>query len=162
MRIIEGERASNGPQPVELRWRPGPMRYPCRRSLGTLRRPAMLRVVQPVTEAGSAWSPVRRPPEWLDVLYRLCEEGKEDAAVDLVIDAVDDLLHVRDLPRCDEILKLADVERLSVRAMLALLMETFRARSGLPSRLGFYEQVDGELRSRLPDARVDALLATLK
>jgi hypothetical protein len=156
------ETSGRGPLPVEMPLRLASTRCTRRRPLGTRRRVAPPRIGEPVQEIGSGWTPVRTVPEFLEELYGLCSSERTNAAVDLVIDGVDDVLAANDVARCEDILQSADVLRLSVSVMLALLMETFRARKVVPARAEFYSRVDRRLRETLPSSKVDALLATLR
>src|SRR5262249_7722865 len=100
---------------------------------------------------------------WLDHLYALGLAGEPavDAAIDIVLDTVDDLLFERKVERCRELLAQADVERLPVEVALAFLASTLRARQALtPERESFYRRLAEKLRRDAP-ADVDALLAGL-
>lgn len=128
-----------------------------------MRRERLLELVRVMTEPANDVerpAPIVDEAAWLDRLYASCRGEDPDAAIDLVLSTIDDLLHDRDAERCDRILAMADVTRLSVEAMIALLMETARASRALPSREGLFRRIDAELRRRNePD--VDALLADL-
>jgi hypothetical protein len=98
---------------------------------------------------------------WLGHLYRLCDEGKRGPAVDLALDAIDDLLFMQDAACCDDILSTADVERLMIEVLLAILMETFRAKSALREREGFYGRVEARLTRERPE-KVSALIGSMR
>lgn len=157
MLIPESEQL-RGPRPVlhdfhvEVKPRPDRFRLPSKW------RPLAPEVRVPVPELGD---PVPDVAKWLDRLYELCRLPKPSPAIDLVLEAMDDLIRVRNYERCDRILKEADTGKLSVHAMLALLMETFRARSVLQEREGFYLRVEEKLRMEAPE-RADKLLAGLR
>jgi hypothetical protein len=148
--------------PVRQDFELGSMRYPARCGLGTWRREDTLEVTRAQREAGRGSDRVGSVERWLETLYRLCAEGKVDPAIDMVLDAMDDLLAARDLARCNEILGRADVERLLDDASIALLMETLRAKGeDLPARSDFYRRIEDKLRRERP-SEADALLEELR
>ncbi|WP_437663269.1 hypothetical protein [Sorangium sp. So ce1182] len=150
------------PAPVRQVFELGSMRYPARCGLGTRRREETLEVTREPREAGRASDRVGGVQGWLEKLYRLCAEGKVDPAIDMVLDAMDDLIAASDLTRCNEILARADVERLLDEASIALLMETLRAKTGLlPARSDFYRRIEDKLR-RQRASEADALLEGLR
>ena len=69
----------------------------------------------------SAW-----PAPWLARVYHTEDV---DAAIDLVLETLDDLLGARDEERLREALTSLDVERVPTEVLLAFLMSTFRARA---------------------------------
>jgi hypothetical protein len=138
----------------------GAARSPGRRELRERRPrdlPEIVRGVEPMVVA-------RRLPElrwWLGRVYTLCSEGELNPALYLVLDELDELLHERNVARCDEILTGVDVDRMPTEVLLAFLMGTFRARVSLSARVAFLDRVETKLRSTTPD-RVESLLASLR
>jgi hypothetical protein len=159
--LLREESRFHAPPPLVLGWRLSSMAFPTRRGLPQRRRADEPIVRRPVPELGRHRHPVPSVPRWLDRLYRLCDDKKRGPAVDLVLDAFDDLLLLQDTARCDEILRTVDVERLMVEVLLAILMETFRARSMLTERAGLYRRVEERLTRERPE-KVAALLAGMK
>lgn len=159
--LFHDESRFRAPSPVEQRWKLGAMPSPARRGLPLRRRGGELIACRPLQEDGKHRNPVPNVGRWLDHLYRLSGDRKRGPAVDLTLADLDDLLFLKDAERCDEILRTADVKRLMVEVLLAILMETFRAKSGLRQRDGFYERVEERLRRERPQ-KVDALLRGLK
>ncbi|WP_437942734.1 hypothetical protein [Sorangium sp. So ce341] len=138
------------------------MRYPARCGLGSRRREDTLEVTREPREVGRASDRVGGVQGWLEKLYRLCAEGKIDPAIDMVLDAMDDLIVANDLTRCNEILACADVDRLLDEASIALLMETLRAKAGLlAARSDFYRRLEIKLRGQRA-SEADALLEGLR
>jgi hypothetical protein len=161
MEVKRGSAAAREPAPVRQVFELDSMRYPARYGLGTRRREDTLEVTREQRETGRTSDRVGGVQGWLKKLYQLCAEGKVDPAIDMVLDAVDDLLTASDLTRCNEILECADVERLLDEASISLLMETLRAKKGLPARPDFYCRIEGKLR-RQRVSEADALLEGLR
>ena len=159
--MLAGSRAGLIKRPVSSGIALTSMRYSARRGLDSRRVEPTLVVRRELRVATRVFYRVGRVSRWLELLYGLCAEGQVDPAIDLVLEAVHDLLVMRDVARCNEILARADVERLSVHALIALLMETVRASEVLPARAGFYARVDAKLR-RDEDPETDALLEGLR
>lgn len=138
----------------------GAARSPGRRELRERRPrdlPEIVRGVEPMVVA-------RRLPElrwWLERVYTLCSEGELTPALYLVLDELDELLHERNVARCDQILAAVDVERMPVEVLLAFLMGTFRARTALRSRAELLDRIETRLRAETPD-RVESLLTPLR
>jgi hypothetical protein len=158
---LREESRFHAPPPSAPDWRLSSMAFPARRGLSQRWRADEPIVRRPVPEFGRHRHPVPSVARWLDRLYRLCDDRKRGPAVDLVLDAFDDLLFLQDTARCDEILRTADVERLMSEVLLAILMETFRARSALGERDGFYGRVEERLTRERPE-KVGALLGGMK
>ena len=159
--LFHDESRFRAPPPVEQRWKLRSMPFPARRSLVRRRRVEEPIACGSLSEVGRHREPVPDVGRWLDHLYRLSGNRKRGPAVDLTLDALDDLLFLKQAARCDEILRTADVDRLMVEVLLAILMETFRARSALRERDGFYQRVEERLRRERPQ-KVDALLRGLR
>ena len=96
----------------------------------------------------SAW-----PAPWLARVYHTEDV---DAAIEMVLETLDDLLCAR-----DELTSL-DVERVPIEVLLAFLMGTFRARAALgEARSALYQRAEMKLR-RDEGARADKLLRGLR
>jgi hypothetical protein len=156
----EGSRC-HPPPPVAADFPVLSLSHPERRSLPERWRVDELEVTPSVDERGGRRPPVRDVARWLGRLYDLCAAGKRGPAVDLVLCDMDELLFLQDERCCNAILKTADVDRLMVEVMLALLMETFRARSKLAEREGLYQRIEEKLKREEPD-EVDDLLHGLR
>lgn len=79
---------------------------------------------------------------------RLDELQRTEAALDLIYDAVDQLMRDNELERLDSILAESPVDSLSVDILLGLLTATLLARSRLPSRGAFFNAVEQSLKRR--------------
>ncbi|MEP7125514.1 MAG: hypothetical protein ABJE95_31565 [Byssovorax sp.] len=159
--LIPDKRRFQAPAAVPLKWRPISRPHPARRGLSQRRRPETFKPGKPAEEVGKRLVPVPSPEKWLEDLYRLCTAGKRGPAVDLVLYTFDELLFLRDVPTCNDLLRRVDVELLFTEVALAFLMETFRARSALEERDGFYRRLENKLQRESPD-RVVALLGRLR
>jgi hypothetical protein len=118
-----------------------------------------------IDPATSAQGPVRKRDcdarAWLRRVHRLCDEGQTRPAVRLVLDMFDDLFFAGNLARCDEILRLADENRMPAPVVLAFLTVTAPARSELSGREHFFRRARARLLELRPKEKVDALLARL-
>ena len=85
---------------------------------------------------------------FIDRANRLDALEHTDAALDLLYDAVDDLMRRREFDRLDELLHDTTTSDLSLNVLLGLLTATLPARSRLRSRAGFFQRVDETLRAR--------------
>lgn len=85
---------------------------------------------------------------FIDRANRLDILDHTDAALDLLYDAVDDLLRRREFDRLDEMLQDTVTSDLSLNVLLGLLTATLPARSRLRSRVAFFQRVDETLRAR--------------
>lgn len=85
---------------------------------------------------------------FIDGANRLDRTGHTDAALDLLYDAVDEMLRRREFPEVDAILRDANVADLSINILIGLLTVTLPARSRLSSRAEFYTRVEDILRQR--------------
>jgi len=119
---------------------------------------------QPTGEASERWGHRQRitPQEFLDQLYSLSEEGDREAAVDLALEIVDNLLCHDELAAVEEVLSLVDLQRLDTSSMVALLTITRGWRDQLRERPGFLRGVEKELRRVKPRWRVRAMLKGLR
>lgn len=150
-----------GPHPVSLDWNPPAKSYPGRRGLKQTYRQIQPEVSLPVSLRGDPRPPISDSGECLDILYELCESPQPNPAIDFVLEIVDELIMAKHYDTCDRLLQRAEVHRLSTHAMLTLLMETYRAKSVLPAREGFYQRVEARLRTEQPQ-RADSLLAGMR
>lgn len=148
------------PREIPCRLRLVSARSPGRRELRE-RRPRDIPEIGPPVEPFVVLRRLPAPGRWLEQVYTLCAEGKFNPALYLVLNELDELLHERDVARCDAILAAADVGQMPVEVRMAFLMGTFRARTALRARKGFLDRVETRLRLETPD-RVEALLATLR
>lgn len=159
--LLEDETRFHPPRAMQLKWRLDSMPNPARRALSGRRRPDTFTIGAAAEEVGTPPVPVPNTEKWFEALYGLCADGKRGPAVDLVLDAFDELLVLQDEAKCNELLKLADVERLRIEVLLAFLMATFRTGSALRERAGFYDRVANKVHRDSPDRR-EALLGRLK
>ena len=94
----------------------------------------------------------RQADEFLEQVYRLDSSNNLQAATDKVFDYIDRLLSLGIFDVCNEILKRAQVERLSTALMRSLLTITFAAKRHLRDREDFFERVEKEMTiKRGPD-----------
>jgi hypothetical protein len=159
--LLQDESRFRATQAMKLDWRLGSMPNPARRALSERRRPEAFKVGKPMEEVGKPPVPVPSTAKWLEALYGLCAARKRGPAVDLVLYTFDDLLFLRDVTTCNELLERADVELLPIEVLLAFLMETFRAGTALRERTGFYDRVENKVRRESPDD-LDQLLGPLR
>ena len=85
---------------------------------------------------------------FVDRANRLDVLGHTDTGLDLLYDAVDDLLRRGDIDRLDVLLLDAVAAELTLNILVGLLTATLPARSRLRSRSGFFQSVDETLRLR--------------
>lgn len=149
------------PAPDSLGWRPPARSYPYRIGLPTISRDLRLGVERPPAERGVERRVFADIGQWLGILYECSARPNPNPAIDFVLGGVDELLRLRHYPKCDDVLQKVDLCRLSVEAMLALLMETFRAKAVLPTREAFYRRVESRLREIAP-VDADDLLTGLR
>ena len=146
--------------PVGHSWHISTMASPGRRALSGQYRMPELKLTQQ-QEIGRQRDPLGNLQSWLEALYLRCSRGEIAPAIDQILEVVEEFLYEKKFARCDEVLRQANADHLSVEAMLALLMASARAREFLCSRTGFYERVERRLRQMQP-SRVDELLANLR
>lgn len=84
----------------------------------------------------------------MDWLARAEAEPKIDKALDIVFDAIDEMLLAGRFAEVDADLGRIDVRATSTDLLVGILTITFMARRELPSRAGFFELVRQELESR--------------
>lgn len=129
-----------------------------------------LMVVSPANDPPDTFTERPEPPRrrgvsepWLPRVYRASVEDRHiDAAIDFVLETLDDLLFARDEEHLRKALADLDVERVSTEVILAFLMGTFRARGALgESRENLYQRAEEKLRREEPED-ADALLRGLR
>ena len=99
---------------------------------------------------------------FLDELYRLAEQNKNDEAADIAYDHFHFLLKARDYSRCRDIFRLADVKRLSSSLMRSLLSLTFRDKQPIWTRPAFFEAAFSEITRQQDLARANRLVGHLR
>jgi hypothetical protein len=159
--VWQAEGRFHAPPPVAADFPVLSLTHRGRRPLAERWRVDKLEVTPSVEEKGERPHPVPNVARWLGHLYQLCAEGEIDVAIDLVLDALDELLFREDERCCNDILRAADVNQLEVEVVLALLMETFRARRALAEREGLYRRIEEKLTREVPE-RVEPLLRGLR
>ena len=75
---------------------------------------------------------------FLDGLYRRTAAGEVPAAMDSVVEFVDELLNAGRFAACDRLLRMVDSTRLPSSLRRAFLMVTYPAKAELPSRAAFW------------------------
>lgn len=84
---------------------------------------------------------------FLSSANQLASHGYIDSGIDVVYDAVDEMLRHGEFPRVDAILTETQPKEYSIDIMLALLTSTLPASSRLPSRRAFYRRFETWLRT---------------
>lgn len=84
---------------------------------------------------------------FLSSANQLASRGHIDSGIDIVYDAVDEMLRDGEFPRVDAILTETQPKEYSIDIMLALLTSTLPASSRLPSRCAFYGRFETWLRA---------------
>jgi len=79
---------------------------------------------------------------------RLDEQGRTDAALDLIYDSIDERLRNSQFPEIDTILAQLPTNELSTDILLGLLTATLPARRKLDARRTFYCEVENSLKQR--------------
>ena len=90
---------------------------------------------------------------WLAEAVVLAERGKKDESLDVIFDALDDLLLQSRFKECDEALTSMVTDRLSNAQLLTVLTATLQAKSRLPSRPDFVSRGKSTLRKRGADVK---------
>lgn len=91
---------------------------------------------------------------------RLCREGSEDEAADLMLDALEWHLRNGEFDDVDAVLVELEPARLGTAVLLVVLTITWHGRDDLLERDGFVLRAERALRERLGAARAEALLAS--
>jgi len=90
----------------------------------------------------------RRGEAFVDRARRLDAMGRTDAALDLLYDAIDQLMRQSKFDELDTILPGVPIAECSLDLLLAFLTATLPARIRLSSRPKFFADVKSELQSR--------------
>jgi hypothetical protein len=98
---------------------------------------------------------------WVEDIYSALAKGQTDAALDLLLDRLDDALSAGDLAQCEEALVALDVGRLNIEACLTVLAVTRAARQELRGRASFLKRAEGRVSELAPD-RAEVLLQGLR
>lgn len=98
---------------------------------------------------------------WLNDMYALDADGNCDDAIDILFEALDELLLAERYENCDAILQALDVDRMSATLLVGCISFTQLAARHLPSYPAFFAAVESRLRVLAPD-RVDRLLWGLR
>lgn len=99
---------------------------------------------------------------FLDGLYGLTAAGKEDDAIDEVIDCFDDLLARKEFGLCETILRLADINRIAPSVSLAILSMTVIEKNALVKRPAFISRLRLNLINSRGPKEAAELLAGLQ
>jgi hypothetical protein len=91
---------------------------------------------------------------------RLVRMGRIEPALDLIYDAADHMMRKGEFAQLDSVLANVRVSDLSVDILLAILTATLPAKSRLPSRTRFFNEIEKSLRDR--DEYEDGLLTGLE
>lgn len=83
----------------------------------------------------------------LTTIYALSEDGDIDAAVDIVLVRVDEMLRYEDFGDVDSLLSHVDVGRLDIKLLFSLIYATTDARDELPQRALLLRRVESRLRT---------------
>jgi hypothetical protein len=88
-------------------------------------------------------------PEVSDI-YDLCARQDTEAALDRILDVVDDLVVKGDFAGCDALLRVVDVARLDVPSVLGFLSATLVIAERLPGRPQFYRTAYARIARERP------------
>ncbi len=129
---------------------------PTSRKPGTFSSPTMR------LQFGSSAQPLEQEPtsSVFDDVYKLCDEGEEQKAIENVIARFEQELRLNRLNEANEALRQFNVERVSPAVIVAALTITFAAKALLDEREAFVEKAERWLRQTLGDERAANLLAT--
>lgn len=89
-----------------------------------------------------------RAANFVEMANRLAEQGRVDAALDLIFARVDETFRRGDFADCDHLLRRLAVADYSTDILLGLLTATLPARSLLASRPDFYSRTEDEIQRR--------------
>ncbi|MFM9962764.1 MAG: hypothetical protein ACKV2Q_16260 [Planctomycetaceae bacterium] len=89
-----------------------------------------------------------RAGNFVEMANRLAEQGRVDAALDLIFARVDETFRRDEFSDCDQWLQHLVVGDYSTDVLLGLLTATLPARSLLPSRPDFYSRTELEIQRR--------------
>ncbi len=99
--------------------------------------------------------------DWLAEVYSYSADGRNDDAIDLLFDHIDDLLLAGDFVAVNELVYAIDAKRLNTTTMLAALSITKAAADKLPNRASLLSRIEAILRETEPD-RFQRLLSGLR
>jgi hypothetical protein len=98
---------------------------------------------------------------WLEDAYREVANKRFDAATDMLLEHLDDLLGDGDIAGANSVLQALDVERLDIQSMLTVLAVTRPAKEQLANRARFLGHVEEQLADE-GSVRAERLLAGLR
>ena len=98
---------------------------------------------------------------WLSSTYSLVAKKDVHAAIDLVFEHFDELLHEGRMREADEALAAVDVKRLDSNLMVAVLTITRAAKDQLNRRADLLRRVESRLQVMVPERAAD-LIAGLR
>ena len=88
------------------------------------------------------------PEDYVARAVQLEQRGYADAALDLIYDSVDELLHQRQFALCASLLERVDIGNCSIDVLLGVLTATLPGKSRISTRGSFLRRVEAELRRR--------------
>lgn len=97
----------------------------------------------------------------MDEVYELVKAGQNLPALRILYDLLDEALLRSEFGRCDNALAALDAARLSNACWVGVLGITRAARAQLPSRSGFFRDVEAQLEVRGASAQVRSALRGL-
>lgn len=116
-------------------------------------------------ELGHYWddleAPPRKPNPVLERFYEADARLSKEASNDIIFEWFDERYQAGDFAACNVILGEVEVERLSTKALIAILSITLPCKSLLDNRSGLFWVVEEKLRAERP-AEVDGLLIGLE
>ena len=102
------------------------------------------------------------PHWWLDDVYSLVKKGRNDDAIDVLFDAIDDMLIAGEFVKCNDALEAVKLELLNPALIVSVMMITFAAAEHLPYRDTLFELSAERLSIIAPDTDSDDLLSGLR
>lgn len=95
---------------------------------------------------------------FLDSVYSLAKQGKEDHAIDVIFEYVNSLLVQREFKSCDELLAEVNIEKIPPVLMVSFLTITAAAKPKLKNRDRFFKLVWGMVARQRGQDAADRLL----
>ena len=119
------------------------------RELTQLHGPTLIYAAVEMVSSGYAEfsSPESPKHDFLSRANQLASRGYIDTGIDIVYDAVDEMLRHGEFPRVDAILTETQPKEYSIDIMLALLTSTLPATHRLPARRAFYDRFETWLKT---------------
>lgn len=114
-----------------------------------------------LVEQGLSCGEEKRVADVLELIYRLCEDGKTRTAMDLLLESIDDAFHDGRFAFVNELLSKVCLDRLSLTLQLALLAFSRPCAEHLPRRVELADEVERMVRRSDPD-RADRLLRSVR